>query len=442
MSNTTNKTSNNFRQYAFKQFKHNKPAYVSLYILVVLAVIALAAPIIANEKPLYMKYEGESFYPAFSFKNNYYIVSSRGDTTKIQLDIADWKHMQLDKVIWAPVPYSPGNSDRLNGDYKSPGGEQFFADENGAIGPMPRRFRHVLGTGSRGDDLLAGLIHGARISLTIGFIAMAIAAFIGLLFGSIAGYFGDNKLRTSRGAFWTVVLGIIAGWFYAFQTRQYVLEDALQRSSGAMLFQLILSLIIFIAVIVIFLFIGKLLGKLPFLNKQVNIPVDALVSRTVEIFHSMPTFILILTVAAIAKPSLTNIMIIIGLTSWTGIARLTRAEFLRLRNLEYIQAAKALGFPEYKIILKHALPNAIAPALVSIAFGIASAILIESSLSFLGIGVPTDVVTWGSLVNDGREKFSAWWLVIFPGMAIFITVTVYNLIGEGLRDALDPKQKR
>lgn len=441
---SVNKTAKpfSFRKYAFKQFRHNKPAYVSVYILLFFTVIALFAPILANEKPLYIKYKGENYFPAFSFKNNYLITLADGSTEKIQLDIAEWKQMTFDKVVWAPVPWSPGKSDRLNSGYKSPRGEQFFKSQNGSIIPMPARFRHVLGTGSRGDDLTAGLIHGARISLTIGFISMAIAALIGLLLGSMAGYFGDNKLFTTRGRFWMVIIGIFAGWFYGFQARQFVLQEAIKTSGFTLLGQLLLSILIVITIIFIFAFLGRLLGKLPWLNTTVNIPVDALVSRTIEIFNSMPTFILILTIAAIARPSLTNIMIIIGLTSWTGIARLTRAEFLRIRNLEYIQAARSLGYKEYSIMLKHALPNGMAPALVSIAFGIASAILIESSLSFLGIGVPSDVVTWGSLVNDGREKFSAWWLVIYPGMAIFITVTVYNLIGEGLRDALDPKQKR
>ncbi|MFT5054936.1 MAG: peptide/nickel transport system permease protein, partial [Oceanospirillaceae bacterium] len=108
---------------------------------------------------------------------------------------------------------------------------------------------------------------------------------------------------------------------------------------------------------------------------------------------------------------------------------------------EYIQAGRALGFDQTRVIFKHALPNGIAPALVVIAFGVAAAILIESSLSFLGVGVPPDLVTWGSLVSSGRENMGAWWLVIFPGLAIFLTVTVYNLLGEGLRDALDPRLK-
>ena len=109
--------------------------------------------------------------------------------------------------------------------------------------------------------------------------------------------------------------------------------------------------------------------------------------------------------------------------------------------MEYIQAGQSLGFSEARIIFKHALPNGVAPALVAIAFGVAAAILIESSLSFLGVGVPPDVVTWGSLISSGRQNYAAWWLVIFPGLAIFVTVAVYNLLGEGLRDATDPKLK-
>ena len=173
-----------------------------------------------------------------------------------------------------------------------------------------------------------------------------------------------------------------------------------------------------------------------------RIPSDMLLSRLIEIVVSLPLFILILAIAAISRPSLINLMIIIGFTNWTGIARLTRAEMLRIRHLEFIQSAEALGYSNFRIIFRHALPNAIAPALVSISFGIANAILIESALSFIGLGVPPDITTWGSLLNAGRSNFNAWWLVVFPGLFIFITVTVYNLIGEGLRDALDPKMKR
>ncbi len=431
-----------FRTYAWKQFRRNKPALVAFYILIFLLAIAIMAPILANDKPLYISYKGHSLFPALTFKKNYVLTNPDGNTEKIQIDIADWKHMDADKVIWAPVPYAAGKTDMLNAGYKGPHDEQLFTDNKGGVIPMPERFRHKLGTNSLGEDILAGLIHGTRISLTIGCISMTIAALIGLLLGALAGYYGDSRWHTRRGTFWMGIIGIIFAWFYGWQQRQFDLQDGLKTSGTAILLQLFISIVISIIVVSIFVFIGRLISKLPWLNKSVEVPVDSMISRSIEILHAMPTFVLILTVAAIARPSLINVMIIIGLTSWTGIARLTRAEFLRIREMEYVQAARALGLKDVQVILKHALPNGIAPALVSIAFGIASAILIESSLSFLGIGVPADIVTWGSLVNDGRQQYSAWWLVVFPGLAIFVTVTVYNLIGEGLRDALDPRQKK
>ncbi|HEY1040241.1 MAG TPA: ABC transporter permease, partial [Bacteroidia bacterium] len=179
-----------------------------------------------------------------------------------------------------------------------------------------------------------------------------------------------------------------------------------------------------------------------FFNKTINVPVDSIISRLIEIINSLPLFLIILAIAAISRPSFATLVMIIGFSNWTIIARLTRAEFLKISRLDYIQAAHALGLKNRYIIFKHALPNAIGPALIAIAFGIAGAILTESGLSFIGVGVPPETVTWGKLLSEARESTSSWWLVVFPGLAIFLTVTMYNLIGEGLRDALDPKLKR
>ena len=133
-------------------------------------------------------------------------------------------------------------------------------------------------------------------------------------------------------------------------------------------------------------------------------------------------------------------MIIIGFIRWTTIARFIRAELLRVRSLEYIEAAHAMGFSNWRIIVRHAIPNSIGPVLITIAFGVASAILIEAFISFLGIGVNGEV-TWGMLLRWARDNTMAWWLAIFPGLAIFITVTIFNLIGDGLTEALDPKRE-
>ena len=167
--------------------------------------------------------------------------------------------------------------------------------------------------------------------------------------------------------------------------------------------------------------------------------VDLVISRLFELMLAIPTFFLLITIAATLRPNIFYTMIVIGFTSWVGIARFTRNEFLRVRNLDYVTAAVALGTPTQRIVVRHILPNALAPVLVAVVLGIAAAILTESGLSFLGIGVPADLVTWGSLLNEARSNSFAWWLAVFPGAAIFLAVVAYYLVGEGLRDALDPR---
>ena len=169
---------------------------------------------------------------------------------------------------------------------------------------------------------------------------------------------------------------------------------------------------------------------------------DTLVMRFVDIMLCFPTFFLILAVIAFLNPSIWNIMIVIGLTSWMGVARLIRAEFLSLRERDFVQAAKAIGASDLRLIFRHILPNALSPVLVSATLGVAGAILTESALSFLGIGVQPPTPSWGNMLITGKQTLgSAWWLSVFPGLAILITVLGYNLLGEGIRDALDPRLK-
>ncbi len=168
--------------------------------------------------------------------------------------------------------------------------------------------------------------------------------------------------------------------------------------------------------------------------------VDTLIMRFVDVMLSIPTFFLILAVIAFLTPSIWNIMIVIGLTSWMGVTRLVRAEFLSLRNREFVLAAQTLGARDSRLIFTHLLPNSLTPIIVSSVLGVASAVLVESGLSFLGLGVQAPQASWGNILTDGKEYIQfAWWLSLFPGLAILITVLGYNLLGEGLRDALDPR---
>lgn len=192
--------------------------------------------------------------------------------------------------------------------------------------------------------------------------------------------------------------------------------------------------------------VGILLGGLAGFYGRIRlgfITVDTLIMRFVDLMLCFPTFFLILTVVALLPPSIYNIMIVIGLTSWMGTARLVRAEFLSLREQDYVMAARSQAIPEMRIIFQHIVPNAIAPVLVSATIGVATAILTESALSFLGFGVQPPDATWGNILSDGKGYiFDAPWLTFMPGFTILFVVLAFNLCGEGLREAYNPKLRQ
>jgi len=171
--------------------------------------------------------------------------------------------------------------------------------------------------------------------------------------------------------------------------------------------------------------------------------VDAVIMRFVDIMLCFPSFFLILAVIALLEPSIWNIMIVIGLTGWMGVTRLVRADFISLKERDFVQAARVIGAGDLRIIFLHILPNAMASVLVTATLGVAGAILTESALSFLGIGVQPPTPSWGNILTAGKDNIDiAWWLSFYPGLAILITVLGYNLLGEGIRDALDPRFRR
>jgi peptide/nickel transport system permease protein len=320
----------------WKRFTHNPIALAGFYVVCFLAIMAVFADLLANDKPYYLEYRGKTYFPIF---RSFIVGAGLGQWPPELLNV-EFKKLEGARAVFPPIPYRPTNINLLE--------------------PLePPSAKHWFGTDKLGRDIMAGMIYGARVSLSIGFVAVGIAVIIGIVLGAIAGYFGS--------------------W------------------------------------------------------------VDLVISRVFEIMLSIPTFFLLITVAALLPPSIFLTMAIIGMTSWVGMARFTRNEFLRIRNLDYVTSAIALGVTDRKVMFKHILPNALAPVIVSVVLGIAGAILVESALSFLGIGVPAELVTWGSILHEASTTTFAWWLAVFPGFAIFITVLAYYLVGEGLREVLDPR---
>ncbi len=461
--------------YVKRQFKKNKRALFSFYFIGFLALIAIFADFLANEKPIVAKYEGSVHFPIFQ---SYLVDWGIADYPEAFKDVISYKDLDYDWSIWPLIPYLPSNIDQ-NNLYTGPTHNQTFkcmVNRDGMMVEDPSgsncdkkevkmqtpnykpnmsneemeayfksqeysKWRHWMGTDDKGRDVAAGMIYGTRTAFLVGIVSMSIAFFIGLIFGSLAGYFGDTELRVSRIRLILVIFSIPFALFYGFLTRGYIIGDAFAEGLGGV-WQLLISGLIFIGIIALAALIAVPLKKIPFLGKKVTVPMDILVTRFIEIIVSIPTLILILAVVAFLEPSIFNVMAVIGMTGWTGIARFIRAELLRVRRLEYMEAAKALGYSRLRSILKHAVPNALSPVFIALAFGIAGAILIESFLSFLGIGVPAEMLTWGKLLSISRSSSAAWWLAIFPGFAIFLTVTLFNLVGEGLTDALDPRLKQ
>jgi peptide/nickel transport system permease protein len=323
----------------WRNFRRNRLATAALGVIALMFVVSYLAPVLASDKPLYMRHEGRTYFPALSDLFPFGLVLKYPELRT--LDFGRVRESESIPRLMPPVPYSP---------YETRLTERLY----------PPSRRHFMGTDDLGRDVAARMVHGAGVSLKVGFVAMGIALVIGLIVGSFAGYYGR--------------------W------------------------------------------------------------VDVLASRLIEVVMCFPFFFLILAVIAFLPPNIFNVMVVIGITRWTAIARYARGEFMKIKQQDYAQAARALGASDRKIIFRHILPNSIAPVLVTATFGVASAILIEAALSFLGLGVQPPLPSWGGMLAIAREFIgTAWWLATFPGVAIFITVTAYNLAGEGLRDATDPR---
>lgn len=297
---------------------------------------ALLADFAASDHPILARVHGELYLlpnlrdlPGLRDLDNAQILAA--------LEDGDW-------ALLPPVPYGPLQS-RVGGWVRQ---------------LEPPSLAHPLGTDDRGRDVLARMIHGARVSLAVGFVAVLIYAVLGILLGASAGYYGGD--------------------------------------------------------------------------------VDRLINRAIEVMMAFPAFFFILSIQGLmGSASVLQLILVISLTRWTDVARLVRAEVLRVRAAEYVLAARATGLRDWQILTRHVLPNAMGPVWVTCTFGVAAAILTESALSFLGFGTPPPTASWGELLTQAYQNPQAWWLTVFPGLMIFATVTALNVLGEVVRDLVDPR---
>lgn len=309
---------------------------VALAVIAALSLLAMSADLLSADKPLYLELAGETYVlpsltapAALRIYDNQMLIEAMGPD---------------DFAVLPLVPYGYNTHD-LNAILQGPSSA------------------HWLGTDESGRDVLARMIHGSRVSLLVGFLSVLVLTAVGVLLGTLAGYFGGLT--------------------------------------------------------------------------------DFVVNRVVETIVAVPPLLIIVVIFNIWLPqrwqAILAMSVVIAGLRWTSVARLIRGEILRVKTLEYVDAARVLGASPFRVIWFHVLPNTFAPVLVAATFATGSAILTESALSFLGFGIPDDMASWGSLLRGVRYVHEAWWLGIFPGSAIFLTVTAFNLAGEGLRDAVDPR---
>jgi len=401
----------------------NKQLRPALWLLGLLVVVALARDILANGRPLYCRIGDESFFPALHDPGKPYghpvLDSIRSEFR--------WRLYPYDAALFAPVPFSPG-------ELPTRPDTTVRRAVPGSIHPLDsqRRYRHWLGTDSRGYDVAAGMIGGTRVALLTGTIAMGIAFAIGLAFGAIAGYWGDERLKIRRGQMIFALAGLPVAWFYVGAMSHFLPESSTEN------IRWLLSLLVAATVLGGFVFVGTWLRRWAYFARPITIPADLLLMRLAEVFTSIPGLLAIVAFAAMLRhqgQSLWAMTALIGAFSWPGVALFIRAELLRVRELEYITAARGMGLSEWRILFRHALPNALRPAYTIFAFGVAGAILLEASLSFLGYG-DHDLVgaTWGSLLQSARSNPHLWWISLPPGLAICLTILALHAVGEALSE--------
>lgn len=326
---------------------------------------------------------------------------------------------------WLTLPYGPSYSDVAQ-PYQSPF-ESAAAQSNA---------RHLLGTDGMGRDVLSNTLYGARNALLISFPVMLLATLIGLMLGAGAGYCANRGYTMRSGSLLLLLLGILCFCYYGIYLPIQVTSIGL--GATALAGSLVTCILLLMLLFGIFVLLHK---KTNFLQMQVAVPVDQMVLRLIEGLSTIPRFVLILVLASFIPPSVVLLSTILVFTLWTSVARLARAEMLRIKQLPYFEAAQSIGLSTSQLLWRHALPNLAGPVLVAFTFGLGGLLALESTLSFLNIGVPTTMVSWGRLIADIKSNTSAWWLVVFPGGLLSLTVLAFYTCSHYLTETFSKNNR-
>lgn len=329
---------NQLNQKRWDRFKKRKTSFYSLWFLILFTMLSLTAELVANSKPLILKYQGKVFFPVFKS----YHPKEFAITDSMVVNYRTLKLQESDWALWPPIQWDP-----------------FESNEKVETYPSPPTKDNLMGTDDRGRDIFARLLYGHRYGMTYAFFVWSITVVIGTILGGIMGYFGGS--------------------------------------------------------------------------------VDIVGQRIVEVLSTVPQFFLLIILISILKPSIPLLICISSTFGWIGISYYIRGEFLKNRKKEFVESAIALGASTKRIIFVHILPNSLAPIITFAPFAISSDIVGLASLDYLGFGLTPPTPSWGELLSQAQKNFTiAWWLAVYPSLALFSVLTLLSMIGEGVRDAMDP----
>ena len=369
----------------------------AVYFLGVLILVGVLADIIANDRPIAVRDAGGWQFPALQ----------RGSAVG-----APAAYTTASVVVRAPIPFAARDLALSGSTYLPP----LSRDAQGR--------RHWLGTDRLGRDTAAGLVAGTRIAVIVGLGSLILALLVGLPLGGLAGFYGNGGVRVRNDTLLATVVGLVLGVGYSLASLAPLASTFLTGVGLMVLPTVVLGCALWLLL--------RLLSRWwAFLRRRVRLPIDRLVVLLLELTVSIPGLVLLVVLLSfVRRPSLVVVVLVIGTLGWAPIARFLRGELMRIRELPYITAGRLSGIGEWRLLLRHALANAAGPVAVTAAFMVGSSILAEAMLSFLGVGVPVEQVTWGSLLQQSRAQPTAWWLAVFPGLLLTLTVLACNSIRQ------------